>query len=335
MPVSAAHRSPDVAPRLLRGGRFALDLSTPRVMGIVNVTPDSFSDGGHHLAADDAIRHAERLIDEGADLVDIGAESTRPGAAPVDAVDEWARLAPVLAALRDAPVPVSVDTRKPDVMRRALDAGASMINDVAGFASDASRRAVADFDCAVCAMHMQGEPATMQEAPHYDDVVREVADFLRGRADALVAAGVGADRIVIDPGFGFGKTLDHNLALLRGLDALASSKWPVLVGLSRKGLIGRLTGRPAGERVAGSIAAALAAVQRGAAILRVHDVAATVDALAVWNRVYRGVPASEQRQQEHGEVHEEPDVPQQRSKRRSTGEVGDHERESDDDERDR
>jgi dihydropteroate synthase len=269
--------------RVLRCGRFALELARPRVMGIVNITPDSFSDGGLHEDPTRAIAHAERLIADGADLVDVGAESTRPGAAPVDPDTEWARLAPVLAALRDSPVPISVDTRKPAVMRRALDAGAAMINDVAGFTSTEAIAAVAAADCAVCAMHMRGEPATMQADPAYPDgVVATVVDFLTDRAAALVAAGVATDRIVIDPGFGFGKTHEHNLELLRSLDRLTARGWPVLVGLSRKGTIGTLTGRPVDQRTAGSVAAALAAIAKGVAIVRVHDVAETVDALEVW-----------------------------------------------------
>jgi dihydropteroate synthase len=268
--------------RILRCGRFTLDLSTPRVMGIVNLTPDSFSDGGRYATAEDAVSHAARLIEEGAALVDVGAESTRPGAATVPADEEWLRLQAFLHALRDAPVPISVDTRKPEVMRRALDAGAAMINDVAGFATSEARSAVASSDCALCVMHMQGEPATMQRAPRYVDVVGEVRGFLDVQVQALLAAGVAADRIVIDPGFGFGKDLDHNLALLRALDRIAALGWPVLVGLSRKGMIGALTGRPVDQRLAGGIAAALAAVEQGAAIIRTHDVAETVDALKVW-----------------------------------------------------
>jgi dihydropteroate synthase len=269
-------------PRILRCGRFTLDLSTPRVMGVVNVTPDSFSDGGRYAATEDALSHAERLIGECADLIDVGAESTRPGAVTVPADEEWLRLQAFLHALRDAPVPISVDTRKPEVMRRALDAGASMINDVAGFATVEARSAVAWSDCALCVMHMQGQPATMQQAPRYVDVVSEVKGFLDTQTRALLAAGVAADRIAIDPGFGFGKDLDHNLALLRALDRIVALGSPVLVGLSRKGMIGALTGRPVDQRLAGGIAAALAAVEQGAAIVRTHDVAATVDALNVW-----------------------------------------------------
>ena len=250
-------------------------------MAIVNVTPDSFADGGRPLDPRDAIARARQAIADGADIVDIGAESTRPGSQPLAADDEWARLAPVLRELRDASVPISVDTRKPELMRRALDAGASMINDVGGFATTRRGGRWRRRRAALCIMHMQGEPATMQDAPHYVDVVTDVAAFLAQRAAMLTALGVADDRLVVDPGFGFGKTLDHNLALLRSLSSIASLGWPVLVGLSRKGTIGALTGRPVGERLAGSVAAALLAVDRGAAIVRVHDVAATVDALAV------------------------------------------------------
>ncbi len=266
----------------LHCGRFVVDLSRPRVMGIVNMTADSFSDGGRHLELGDAVAHAERLIEEGADVIDIGAESTRPGAPPVPEDLEAARLLPFLQAMRDAPVPLSVDTRKPGVMARVLDAGASMINDVAGFASSDARGAVTRSDCGVCVMHMQGEPATMQVEPRYDDVVGEVAAFLDRRARVLVEEGVARERIAIDPGFGFGKSFDHNLSLLRGLSSTAAIGWPVLVGLSRKGMVGRLTGRPVAQRLAGSVAAALVAVGHGARIVRVHDVAATVDALRVW-----------------------------------------------------
>ncbi len=267
---------------LLRCGRFTLDVSRPRVMGIVNLTPDSFSDGGRHSRLDDALRLVDSMIDDGADLIDVGAESTRPGAAPVPADDEWARLAPFLDAMRDAPVPLSVDTRKPSVMRRALDAGASLINDVEGFPTDDARDAVASSACGLCVMHMQGKPRTMQQAPSYVDVVDEVARFLRSRAEALIDAGVSPDRLLVDPGFGFGKSFEHNLALLRGLDAIVELGWPVLVGLSRKGTIGTITGRPVDERLPGSIAAALVAIERGARVVRVHDVAATVDAIEVW-----------------------------------------------------
>ncbi len=273
----------------LRCGRFTLDLAQPRVMGIVNVTPDSFSDGGQFASPSAAIAHAERLIEEGADLIDLGAESTRPGATPVPASLELERLLPVLDALRDAEVPISVDTMKPDVMTRVLDAGASMINDVRGFASPEARTAVASDACGVCVMHMRGTPADMQDDPHYDDVVVEVARDLGNRTAALQQSGVERDRIAVDPGFGFGKTFEHNLALLQRLGSVGALGFPILVGLSRKGMIGRITGRERGERLGGSVAAALVAIDRGAAIVRVHDVAATVDAIKVW-RVLRSQP---------------------------------------------
>ena len=272
--------SGDPAP-VLRCGRFRLDLEHPRVMGVVNLTPDSFSDGSRPVDLDSALRHAARLIDDGADLIDVGAESTRPGALPVAPAAEKARLLPFIAAMRDAPVPLSVDTRRPDVMRAALDAGASMINDIEGFGSPEARAAVAASDCALCVMHMQGEPRTMQDDPRYGDVVADVVDFLRSRRDGLLADGIAPDRVLLDPGFGFGKTFEHNLALLRDLGTLAAIGPPLLVGLSRKGFIGALTGRPVAERLAGSVAAALMAIERGARIVRVHDVGATVDALRV------------------------------------------------------
>ena len=278
----------DGAAPVLRCGRFRLDLDRPRVMGIVNLTPDSFSDGGRLVDLDAAMRHAARLIDEGADLIDVGAESTRPGAQPVAPAEEMARLLPFVTAMRDAPVPLSVDTRRPDVMRAALDAGASMINDVEGFGNAAARAAVAASDCALCVMHMQGEPRTMQDDPRYRDVVAEVADFLRGRRDVLLAEGIAADRLLLDPGFGFGKSFEHNLALLRDLGAIAAIGPPLLVGLSRKGFVGALTGRPVAERLAGSVAAAMMAIERGARIVRVHDVGATVDALRVLQAVRPG-----------------------------------------------
>ena len=266
----------------IRCGRFTLDRSRPRVMGIVNLTSDSFADGARHERLEQSLERARRLIDDGADLIDVGAESTRPGALPVAQDEEWARLAPFLDAMRNAAVPISVDTRKPVVMRRALDAGASMINDVEGFASDDARSAVVAGDCGLCVMHMQGTPETMQVDPRYDDVVTEVGGFLRTRAEALIERGVSPDRLVLDPGFGFGKSFDHNLALLRRLDAIVAPGWPVLVGLSRKGTIGRITGRAVEDRLVGSVAAALVAIERGAAIVRVHDVAETVDAIDVW-----------------------------------------------------
>jgi len=249
-------------------------------MGIVNVTPDSFYDGGCHVDAEDAITHARLLVAEGADLLDIGGESTRPGARPVSVDEELGRVLPVLAGVRGLGVPVSVDTMKPEVMRAALGAGAAMINDVNGFRAEGAWAAVADSDCALCIMHMQGEPRTMQAEPHYDDVVAEVTTFLAERVQAAVANGIARARLFVDPGFGFGKTLAHNIALFRALPGLAELA-PVLVGVSRKSMLGALTERPVEQRQAASIAAALLAAQSGAAILRVHDVGATVDALKI------------------------------------------------------
>jgi dihydropteroate synthase len=267
----------------LRAGDHAVELSSPCVMGILNVTADSFYDGGC-VDHDAALAHARRMIADGARIVDVGGESTRPGATPVDAANELARVVPIIEALARDGVCVSVDTMKPSVMHAALDAGASMINDVRALQAAGALDVVAASGAAVCLMHMQGEPRTMQAHPHYDDVVVEVCEFLRGRAQACRDAGIAAERIVVDPGFGFGKTLAHNLDLLRNLDDLAQLGYPVLAGLSRKSMIGAITGRDVGERLAGSIAAALAAATRGARILRVHDVRDTVDALAVWSR---------------------------------------------------
>jgi dihydropteroate synthase len=267
--------------RSFKCGRFTLELSRPLVMGIVNVTPDSFSDGGAFLSPAAAIEHGERLIAEGADIVDIGGESTRPGAQPVDAEAELARVLPVLRALREFPIPVAVDTMKPAVMRAAIAEGASMINDVNALRAEGALAAVADSEAAVCLMHMLGEPRTMQEAPRYGDVVAEVRGFLAARVAAAVAGGIPPGRIAVDPGFGFGKTLAHNMLLLRELGSLAGLG-PVLFGASRKSSLGRITGRPVDERVHASVAAALLAAERGASILRVHEVAATRDALAVW-----------------------------------------------------
>ncbi len=251
-------------------------------MGVVNVTPDSFSDGGRFLDPAAAIAHAHKLIEEGADLVDLGAESSRPGAAAVVGADEeLRRLLPVLRGLRDVPVPVSVDTIKREVMRAGLAEGASMINDINGLRAPGAFSVVAASDAAVCIMHMQGTPGTMQQHPRYGDVVAEVKAFLQERVGAARDAGIAAERIAIDPGFGFGKTLDHNLALLRRLRDFDAIGVPLIAGWSRKSSLGMITGKPAGERLAASIAAALIAAQNGARILRVHDVAATHDALAV------------------------------------------------------
>jgi dihydropteroate synthase len=247
-------------------------------MGVVNITPDSFSDGGRFFDPKAALAHARRLADEGADLIDIGGESTRPGAAPVSEDEELRRIVPVLEQLPD--LCVSVDTRRPAVMKAALAAGASMINDVDALAAPGALEAVARNPCGVCLMHKKGEPATMQRDPHYEDVVGEVKRFLNQRIDAATAAGIAAERIVVDPGFGFGKTADHNLALLRKLSEL--SEFPILVGLSRKSTLGKITGRAVDERLAGSLAMALLALQGGATILRVHDVKETRDVVAVW-----------------------------------------------------
>jgi dihydropteroate synthase len=266
-------------------GRFSFDLKRPLVMGVVNVTPDSFSDGGKFLDAKAAIAQGRKLAEEGADLLDIGGESSRPGALPVSLAQEMDRILPVLQELKSLDKPLSVDTRRPEVMRAALAAGASMINDIDALTAPGALEAVAKAQCAVCLMHKQGEPATMQQDPHYDDVVREVSAFLLERVTACEKAGVATNRIVIDPGFGFGKTVEHNLQLLRRMKALVDLGVPVLAGLSRKSTLGKLTGRPVGERLAGSLAMALLALQGGATILRVHDVKETRDVIAVWEAV--------------------------------------------------
>ncbi len=273
----------DFPPRSLRCGRFVLELARPLIMGVLNVTPDSFSDGGQFLDPERALQHAQRLIAEGADILDIGGESTRPGAQPVSEADELARVLPVVSVLADAGVPISVDTMKPAVMRAVLDAGASLINDINALRAPGALEAVAASNAAVCLMHMQGEPRTMQRSPHYGEVVAEVREFLRARAAAAQDAGIAHERIVIDPGFGFGKSLVHNMTLLRDLGQLAALGWPVLFGASRKSSLARITGRDAAaDRIHASVAAALLAAERGASILRVHDVAATRDALSVW-----------------------------------------------------
>ena len=251
-------------------------------MGIVNVTPNSFSDGGRYADPAKASAHGLALRDEGADIVDVGGESTRPGAEPVPVEEELARVIPVVETLAREGVAVSVDTLKPDVMRAAIDAGCAVVNDVSGFTAPGAIEAVARAKVGVVVMHMQGTPRTMQHSPRYEDVVGEVAGFLATRARALEAAGVAPARIAIDPGFGFGKTLEHNQALFRGLPQLAALGWPLLVGVSRKKMIGDLTGRAVESRAAGSVAAALLAVQNGASMVRVHDVRETVDAINVW-----------------------------------------------------
>ena len=269
----------------LKCGRFKLSLERPLIMGVVNVTPDSFSDGGLHFDSGRAVEHARQLIDEGADLVDVGGESTRPGAAPVDLAEERRRVLPVLKALAGGKVPVSVDTRKPEFMREAIAAGADMVNDVGALAAPGALEVVAASPAAVCLMHMRGEPGTMQANPSYRDVVREVRHYLSGRVAEAEQAGIERERIVADPGFGFGKNLDHNLALLRAFPEFEALGVALLAGLSRKAMLGKITGREVGDRVHASVAAALIAVQNGARIVRVHDVAATRDALAVWSAV--------------------------------------------------
>jgi dihydropteroate synthase len=266
----------------LQCGRFSLDLGSPVVMGVLNVTPDSFSDGGRFVAVDSAVAWAERMAADGAAIIDVGGESTRPGSAPVGEDEELRRVLPVVERLAATlAIPVSIDTRKPGVMRRAIAAGATVVNDVAALTAPGAIEAVAGSGVGVCLMHMQGEPGTMQDAPRYGDVVAEVRAFLRRRVAACEAAGIGLARIAVDPGFGFGKSLEHNLALLAGLPALAADGQPVLAGLSRKRMIATLTGRDGGERLAGSLAAAVIAAQKGARIIRAHDVRETVDSLRV------------------------------------------------------
>jgi dihydropteroate synthase len=277
------------APVLDCAGR-PLKLDRPRVVGILNVTPDSFSDGGSYGSADEAVAHGLRMVEEGVDMLDIGGESTRPGADDVSVEEELSRVVPVLQQLAaKTAVPLAIDTSKPEVMRAAVAAGAGMINDVYALRREGAIDAVAELGVPVCLMHMLGEPRSMQDDPQYDDVVGDVHRFLTDRLFACELAGIDRRKVMVDPGFGFGKTLEHNLALLRALERFANLGSGVYVGLSRKSMIGMLTGRqvPA-ERAAGSVAAALVAVQRGARMVRVHDVAATVDALAVWHAVQAG-----------------------------------------------
>jgi dihydropteroate synthase len=267
-----------------------LSLDRPRIAGIINVTPDSFSDGGANFDVAAAIAHGLKLVEEGADLLDIGGESTRPKAEPISVQEEIARVVPVIEALaKQTSVPISVDTSKPGVMRAAVAAGAGTINDVFALRLDGALDAAAELKVPVCLMHMLGEPRTMQDDPRYDDVVSDVRRFLAERMFACEMSGIDKKKIIVDPGFGFGKTLEHNLALLRGLDQFAALGVPLMVGLSRKGLIGSLTGRSVDQRAVGSAAAAVIAVQKGAMIVRVHDVAETRDALAVWEAVASSV----------------------------------------------
>lgn len=252
-------------------------------MGILNVTPDSFSDGGRFQALEAAVSHAEQMIVEGVDIIDIGGESSRPGVRALPLEEELRRVMPVLYALRDCGKPLSIDTYKPEVMREAIAADVDMINDINGFRVPGAVEAVAESGCGLCIMHMQGEPQNMQRDPRYEDVVGEVGAFLRERVQALEAAGVVRQRMCVDPGFGFGKTLDHNVALLRNIGRMQNELGlPLLAGMSRKSMIGGITGRQVDDRLAGSLAAALAAAAQGVKIVRVHDVAETVDALAVW-----------------------------------------------------
>jgi dihydropteroate synthase len=271
--------------KLLRCGRYVLDLDIPRIMAIINVTDDSFSGDGLHGSTAAAVAQGLRMKDAGADILDVGGESSRPGAEPVSLQQELDRVLPVLEGLHGCGVPLSIDTVKPELMTAALAAGADLINDIAALRMAGALTAVAASNAAVCLMHMQGEPGSMQASPHYDDVVGDVVAFLAERVAACEAAGIARDRIVIDPGFGFGKTLAHNLALLRHLGRFAEAGLPVLAGMSRKSMLALIGGRSVGERVYASVTAAVLAVQRGAAIVRVHDVAATRDALAVLRAV--------------------------------------------------
>ncbi|HAT31547.1 MAG TPA: dihydropteroate synthase [Janthinobacterium sp.] len=274
----------------LQFGRFGFNLPGPGsalVMGILNVTPDSFSDGGQFQALEFALARAEDMVLAGVDIIDIGGESSRPGAPALSLVEELQRVMPVLYALRDCGKPLSVDTYKPEVMREAILAGADMINDINAFRAPGAIAAVRDSDCALCIMHMRGAPQTMQEQPRYDDVVAEVIDFLAARVAELTAAGIERERLCIDPGYGFGKTAEHNFALLKASGRIRDALGlPMLAGLSRKSMLGAVTGRPVEQRLAGSIAGALAALAHGAEIIRVHDVAETVDALMVWRAAH-------------------------------------------------
>lgn len=264
--------------------RFSVDRAArPLVMGVLNVTPDSFSDGGRYTSLDAALSHAEEMISAGVDIIDIGGESTRPGATSLSLQEELDRVMPLVFALRDCGKPLSIDTCKPGVMREVIVAGADMINDINGFRADGALQIVAEADCALCIMHMQNDPQTMQLKPEYLDVYAEVREFLRDRIGLMQQSGIARERLCIDPGFGFGKTLEHNVTLLKNIDRLQEELGlPVLAGVSRKSMIGNLTGKSVEQRTAGSLAGALAAVAHGAKIIRVHDVAETVDALAVW-----------------------------------------------------
>ncbi|MBS0307513.1 MAG: dihydropteroate synthase [Proteobacteria bacterium] len=275
----------------LQCGRFRLPVGAtdrPLVMGVLNITPDSFSDGGHFFSLEAALSRAEQMMVDGVDIIDIGAESTRPGSPPVPLAEELRRVMPVLYALRDCGKPLSVDTCKPEVMREVLHAGADMINDIRGFGLPSALEAVKDSDCGLCIMHMQGDPQTMQSAPQYVDVVAEVGAFLRARVMAAEQEGIARARLCVDPGFCFGKTLAHNLDLLAAIGDIGGELGlPLLAGLSRKSMIGAITGKPVETRLAGSLAATLFAITQGARIVRVHDVAEMVDAIAVWHAAER------------------------------------------------
>lgn len=270
--------------------RFQLDLTQPRVMGIVNLTPDSFSDGGRFHESCAAIAHCEQLLKEGADILDLGGESTRPGSTPVDDAEEWRRVGPVMKEVMGWNCPISLDTTKPEVMRRALELGVDIINDVHALRSPGAVEVVGEARCGVCLMHMQGQPEMMQLRPAYDDVLVDVAEFLQDRVRTLQSAGVEGSRIVLDPGIGFGKSVEHNFELLQHQAKLLALGFPLLVGWSRKSSLGALTGRSIFDRLPASLAAALAGVLNGARVVRVHDVAATVDALKVWRAV--GLPSA-------------------------------------------
>ncbi len=266
----------------LQCGRFTLSLNRPLVMGILNVTPDSFSDGGNFDTASKAVAHAEAMVKNGADIIDIGGESTRPGAEAVSIEDEIARVVPVIAALKSLNVPLSIDTRRPAVMLAALEAGVDLINDIAALEGEGALQIATRNQVAVCLMHMKGEPRTMQTAPDYGDVVEEVTQYLAARRDEAERAGIARNRILLDPGFGFGKNLEHNAALFHAMSGMIERLGcPFLVGVSRKSMLGQITGRAVGERATASVAAAMLAVQKGAAIVRVHDVRETVDALKI------------------------------------------------------
>lgn len=266
-------------------GRFTLPLDRPLIMGIVNVTPDSFSDGGRHASASSGIAHACRLLEEGADILDIGGESSRPGAQPVGVDEELRRVLPIIEALQGGNVPLSVDTCKTEVMRAAIDAGADMVNDINALQGEGALEAVAGSNVAACLMHRQGTPQTMQLAPSYGDVVADVMAFLAARMAAAQAAGIGRERLVVDPGFGFGKSLEHNLTLLRQLDRFQALGVPLLAGLSRKSMLGQITGLAVDARLIPSVAAAVIAAMKGARIIRVHDVKASKEALQIVNAI--------------------------------------------------